>query len=71
VITIEYKGRALEPTFYRELERQQARVIHSKLLPLARSRPQPAPQVPAPLASHPWRNFAFCKNSIEAKERHG
>ena len=71
VITIEYKGRPLEHTVYRELEQQQAKVIHSKLLQPERSRPQPTPKVSLTPSSHPWRTFAFGKNSFEAKERRG
>ena len=71
VITIEYKGRPLEHTVYRELEQQQAKVIHSKLLQPARSRSKPAPKVSLTPSSHPWRTFAFGKNSVEAKERRG
>lgn len=71
VITIEYKGRPLEHAVYRELEQQQAKVIHSKLLQPSRSRPKPAPKVSLTPSSHPWRTFAFGKNSIEAKERRG
>ena len=71
VITIEYKGRPLEHTVYRELEQQQAQVIHSKLLPTARLRPKPAPKVPLAPSFHPWRDLGFSKNSIQAKERRG
>jgi transposase len=67
-ITIEYKGRPLEHTVYRELERQQARVIPAKLL---RSRPASVTKVAAASATHPWRTFGFSKNSLQAKERRG
>jgi hypothetical protein len=65
VITIEYKGRPLEYTVYRELEQQQARVIPAKLMT------PPTPKDPAALAAHPWRLFGFSKNSLQAKERRG
>ncbi len=41
------------------------------LLQPVRSRPQPVPKESATPSWHPWRTFAFGKNSFEAKERRG
>jgi transposase len=72
-ITIEYKGRALEHTVYREQEQHQAQVVPSKLLQPAA--PRGAAQLkpkrgPVPL-SHPWRRFDYTENSMQARERRG
>lgn len=72
-ITIEYKGRPLEHTVYREQEQHQAKVVPSKLLQpaAARAATQPQPKRgPVPL-SHPWRRFDFTENSMQARERRG
>jgi transposase len=72
-VTIEYKGRALEHTVYREQEQHQGKVVPSKLLqpaaPLAAATRQPKRE-PVP-KSHPWRNFSFSENSTQAKEGRG
>jgi transposase len=72
-ITIEYKGRALEYTVYREQEQHQAQVVPSKLLQPAAARAAAQPKQkrgPVPM-SHPWRRFEFTKNSLQAKELRG
>lgn len=72
-ITIEYKQRSLEYTIYCEQEQQQAKVIESKLLQPAAAPAAVRPQQkrgPVPL-SHPWRQFDFSENSIQARERRG
>lgn len=72
-ITIEYKGRVLEHTVYREQEQHQGKVVPSKLLqpaaPLAAAPRQPKRE-PVP-KSHPWRSFNFSENSTQAKEGRG
>lgn len=72
-VTIEYKGRPLAHTVYREQEQRQARVVPSKLLqpaaPRGAARLQPK-RGPVPM-SHPWRSFDFTENSMLAKERRG
>lgn len=72
-ITIEYKQRRLDYTIYREQEQQQGKVIESKLLQPAVARSAARPKQkrsPLPL-SHPWRQFDFSENSIQARERRG
>jgi transposase len=72
-VTIEYKGRALEHTVYREQEQHQSKVVPSKLLQPAAARTATRPKQkrgPVPL-SHPWRRFDFTENSMQAKERRG
>jgi transposase len=72
-VTIEYKGRALEHTVYREQEQHQAKVVPSKLLQPAAARAAARPKQkkgPVPL-SHPWRRFDFTENSMQARERRG
>jgi transposase len=72
-ITIEYKGRPLEHTVYREQEQHQARVVPAKLLQpaAARAAARPKqPKEPVPL-SHPWRRFDYSENSMQARERRG
>jgi transposase len=72
-ITIEYKGRALEHTVYREQEQHQARVVPAKLLQPAAARAAARPKQPrgpVPL-SHPWRRFDYTENSMQARERRG
>jgi hypothetical protein len=72
-ITIEYKGRPLEHTVYREQEQRQARVVPAKLIRLAAPRGAAQPKSkrgPVPM-SHPWRRFDFTENSMQARERRG
>lgn len=72
-VTIEYKGRALEHTVYREQEQHQAKVVPSKLLQPAAARAAAQPKQkrgPVPM-SHPWRRFDFTENSMQARERRG
>ena len=72
-ITIEYKGRPLEHTVYRQQEQQQARVVPAKLLQPAAARAPASSKPkrrPVPL-SHPWRLFDFSENSMLARERRG
>jgi hypothetical protein len=72
-ITIEYKGRPLEHTVYREQEQHQAKVVPAKLLQPAAARAAAQPKQkrgPVPL-SHPWRRFDFTENSMQARERRG
>lgn len=65
-IMIEYKGRPLEYGIYRKQEQQQAKVVPAKLIAAP-----PAPPPAAAPAAHPWRQFGFSKNSLQAKERRG
>jgi len=67
-ITIEYKGRPLAYSIYREQEQQQARVVPAKLLQLKGSAPKQRGPVPM---SHPWRRFDYTENSMQARERRG
>lgn len=72
-ITIEYKGRALEHSVYREQEQHQAKVVPSKLLQPAAARAAAQPKQkrgPVPM-SHPWRYFDYSENSMLARERRG
>jgi transposase len=72
-ITIEYKGRALEHSVYREQEQHQAKVVPSKLLQPTNARTAAQPKQkrgPVPM-SHPWRRFDFTENSMLARERRG
>jgi transposase len=72
-ITIEYKGRPLDHTVYREQEQRQARVVPAKLLQPAAARAAARPKQqhrPVPM-SHPWRRFDFTQNSMQARERRG
>jgi transposase len=71
-ITIEYKGRPLEYSIYREQERHQGKVIPAKLMaaPLSRVPPPKTKARVVPL-SHPWRRFDFTENSWQARERRG
>ena len=72
-LTIEYKGRPLEYSVYREQEQHQARVVPSKLLQPAAAHAPASPKPkrgPVPM-SHPWRSFEFTKNSLQAKELRG
>lgn len=72
-ITIEYKGRPLVYTVYRQQEKHQARVVPAKLLQPAAARAAARPkQPPRPVPmSHPWRRFDFTENSMQARERRG
>ena len=72
-ITIEYKQRLLEYNIYGEQEQQQAKVVEAKLLQSAAAGAATRPkQKRSPLPrSHPWRNFDFSENSIQARERRG
>jgi len=72
-ITIEYKGRALEHTVYREQEKHQARVVPAKLLQPVAARAATSPQQPRVTVSpaHPWRHFDYGNNSMQARERRG
>lgn len=72
-ITIEYKGRPLDYTIYREQEQHQARVVPAKLLQPAAPHSATQPRKkrdPVPM-SHPWRSFDFTENSMLARERRG
>ena len=68
-VTIEYRGRRLDHSVYREQERRQARVLPAKLLAAEPPRPKPE-RGPVP-ASHPWRRFDFSDKSMQAMERRG
>lgn len=72
-ITIEYKGRALEHTVYRQQEQHQGKVVPSKLLQptAARVAAQPKPKRGPVSMSHPWRRFDYTENSMQARERRG
>ena len=72
-ITIEYQGRPLEHSVYREQEQHQAQVVPSKLLQPAAARAASQPKQkrgPVP-RSHPWRYFDYSENSMQARERRG
>lgn len=68
-IIIEYKGRRLDHSVYKEQEQQQGRVLPTKSLAAAPPRPKrkygPVPQ------SHPWRGFDYSEKSIAAMEKRG
>jgi hypothetical protein len=71
-ITIEYKGRPLEYSVYREQEQHQAKVIPAKLLaaPLSRVPPPKTKPRSVPL-SHPWHSFDSAEQLMHARERRG
>jgi transposase len=71
-IVIEYKGRPLEYSVYREQEQHQAKVTPAKLLAAPLSRVPPPKKKPraVPL-SHPWQNFDYSPHSMRARERRG
>src|SRR5215213_6068792 len=71
-ITIEYKQQPLDYTIYQVQEQQQGKVIEAKLLQPAAARAAARPkQARGPVPSHPWRDFHFSKNSMQAKARRG
>jgi transposase len=72
-VIIEYKGRLLDHTVYRQQEQRQARVVPAKLLQPAAARAAARPKQPrgpVPM-SHPWRRFDFTDKSMQARERRG
>lgn len=72
-ITIEYKGKRLEYSVYREQERQQSQVTPAKMIDAALSRSQSklARKYSRVPISHPWRNFDYSEKSIAAMEKRG
>jgi transposase len=71
-ITIEYKGRPLEYSIYREQEQHQAKVIPAKLMAAPLSRvPLPKRQPRMVPLSHPWHSFDSSEQLIHARERRG
>jgi transposase len=72
-ITIEYKGKPLEYSVYREQERKPSQVTPSKMIDAALSRSTakaPRKYGPVPM-SHPWRNFSYSEKSLQAMEKRG
>jgi transposase len=72
-LSIEYKGRPLPFSVHLEQERQQARVVESKLIDAALSRPPETPKRErgGVALSHPWRDFDYSEKSIAAREKRG
>lgn len=72
-VTIEYKGRRLDYSVYREQEQLQSRVTPSKMLNAVLSRPtsQVKRKHSSVPMSHPWRGFDYSEKSMQAMERRG
>jgi transposase len=72
-VIIEYKGKALSYSLYREQEQRQAQVTPSKLIDHALSRPVQRGQRKTyhPPMTHPWKYFDYSEKSMEAMERRG
>jgi transposase len=72
-IQIEYQGKALSYSVYREQERQQSQVTETKMLDtaLSRSKAQAARKYSPVAQSHPWRNFSYSEKSLQAMEKRG
>ena len=72
-VIIEYKGKALSYSLYREQEQRQAQVTPSKLIEQALSRPAQTAKRKTyhPPMTHPWRYFNYSEKSMEAMERRG
>lgn len=72
-VSIEYKGRPLPFSLYREQERQQARVTPPKQIDAALSRPANGSngRRGGVALSHPWRDFNCSEKSIAAREQRG
>jgi transposase len=72
-ISIEYKGKALSYSLYREQEQRQAQVTPSKLIDQALSRParRGKRKTYHPPMTHPWKYFDYSEKSMEAMERRG
>ena len=72
-VRIEYKGQALDYSVYREQERKQSRVMPSKLLDatLSPSTAKSKHKCGGVPMSHPWRNFDYSENSMQAMEKRG
>jgi transposase len=72
-VSIEYKGRPLPFSLHRAPEREQGRVVESKQIEAALSRP-PAPpkrERRGVALSHPWRDFDYSEKSVAAREKRG
>ena len=72
-VIIEYKGKALSYSLYREQEQRQAQVTPSKLIEHVLSRPAPTGKRKTyhPPMTHPWKYFNYSDKSMEAMERRG
>ena len=72
-IGIEYKGRALSYSVLSEQEQRQARVIPSKQIDAALSRPTRTVKRKTyhPPMTHPWRYFDYSEKSMGAMEKRG
>jgi hypothetical protein len=72
-ITVEYKGKPLEYSIYREQERKPSQATPTKMIDavLYRSRPKPQRKYgPMPM-SYPWRSFDCSEKSIAAMKNRG
>lgn len=58
-VSIEYKGRPLPFSLYRQQEREQGQVV------------EPKRQQAGVALSHPWRDFNYSEKSIAAREKRG
>jgi transposase len=72
-VIIEYKGKALAYSLYREQEQRQAQVTPSKLIDQALSRPAQRGKRKTyhPPMTHPWKSFDYSEKSMQAMERRG
>jgi transposase len=72
-LTIEYQGKPLSYSVYREQEQQQSQVTETKMIDAALSRSKAkAPRKYSPVPqSHPWRGFSYSEKSLQAMERRG
>lgn len=72
-VSIEYQGKELSYSLYREQEQRQAQVTPSKLIDQALSRPlqKGKHKTYHPPMTHPWKYFDYSEKSMEAMERRG
>lgn len=71
-VRIEYKGRPLPYSLYRQQEREQGQVVEPKLIEARLRRgTEPKRQRGGVALSHPWRDFDYSEKSIAAREQRG
>jgi hypothetical protein len=71
-VRIEYQGRPLPFSLYRQQEREQGRVVEPKLLETRLKRKvAPERKREGVALSHPWRDFNYSEKSIAAREQRG
>lgn len=64
-VSIEYKGRPLPFSVYRQQEREQGRVVEPKLLEARLKREAaPQPRRKGVALSHPWRDFNYSEEGV-------